>query len=908
MNKLPEGWTVEEPKEESKLPEGWKVEKTLNTPTSRDEAKLKKEAGVYAVEEKTPEEIKNMTLQEKMDYLQDLNRQGEYLASSKFTKEALSGSSFGFTENADVLKPTELEESDPFGAVGILGNVTGSLLPLSKIIGLVAGPAAKLAVKSPVFQKQIGSLLTMFGAGATDKALHQVAKGEMPTAEDVLEHGTEWALLDAGLGLLGFTGRFIKNLLTRSKATGLPRKNIIKDITGQMKEAGVDMSNPEKVAEAAMEIIQKPITEAEIAAGKQIQLAEQESTKAAELAQEAIKPEAITPKDLKTRKITDEPVNKLTKQVRNLSEAYQPVEVSFKQEAESLAKDEIAEMIESVGTKAASEENLGNSIREDIETNLEALKSEYRPLYQAAEEAADIAVHVPQKTSKEAGEKLIKMSRLKTKPAGYDTVLKNLENVLEDAGFTIQRENGVINQIISKKEVPVSDTIELARRLNEMVDYEAIEPTVKEALRSVARAAKQDIRAGLAGNAEGLAAFEMAEAEHGRVAGLFGKDSVRKIRGQQAGEKIAKLVESPTALGDLKQVLSPQQMQQVEREMLEKLNAQSFEKAQKTLRETEQHLSAENRKIARDIVESKNPHNPLGRRKIAQEGVLNDISNAFTTGTRPDKTLNIWKTTKGQKLVKDAFKDSPNWNAVKGYLEKQSFNDMVSSVLKDGKLDLKKFKSFMENPAAVNNIREQGGEEAVTFFKNLDSQVKKLEQNTRLINKLPSKDQIEKGRKFIKESPGQRRLEEGVKEKQKLKTATDEIGQREIKPKDKPDKVYLDAKRRRGDEILKRMAQKDYPVQASIDKWKEFVKEMLGLNAQAAMNVFGIAKLGSPLLGAYTFGIPYTVASMVGYTMMNKMMTSPRVRKAFLEATKQQTNPMKFIMAWEAFGESLEDD
>lgn len=885
---LPSGWTIEasadEEQEQGALPAGWKVESSPKKAKERDEAKLLKEAGPFQVEEKTPEQIKNLSVSEKMQYAQDINRQREMIQSSIFSKNALSGLTFGLSENVESLKPPEFEETNPYSIVGGTGQVTGSLVPLTGLMKVFSGPATKLASKSPVFQKQLSSLATMFGVGATDKALHELAKGEIPSADDVLEHGFEWAALDGLLQTAGVAGRFAKSLFARSNATGIPRTNLINNLNKELAESGIDMNNAEAVSKKALEILEAPLTEADQATSRRLQMPQKAESPIEKVAQEAIKPEKISPKDLKSRKVEEDPVNKLTSETHVLAEPYQPEGIDFTKEAEAIEKNAIQEQIDSVGTKAETSQQLGNSIKEDIEAQLEARKEEYRPLYAQAEEAAGHLTHVPQNTANTAGNRLKKISRLSTKPQGYNTVIKTLENVLEDAGFIIQRDEGAVELIISNKEVPVENTMELARRLNEIIDYEAVEPSVKDALRSVARAAKQDVRAGLASNPDALAAFELAEQAHAQTAKRFSTDTVRKIRGQDAGEKISKMAESPSTFGELKEVLSPQQFLQLEREMLEKLNSQNYEKAQKTLKDIERHISADNRKLAREIVESKNPHNPLARKKLTQDAILNDMSASLTNGTRPEKTLALWKTPKGQNLVKETFNNSPNWPQVKEYLEKQSFNDMLSSVIKDGKIDIKKFKSFMRDPVTVNNIRSAGGEEAVTFFRNLESNVKKFEENVKLLDRFPTFSDINRGKEIIKR----------IKKKAFQKPKSAQVGQEALETLRMRQK---ESSGERGKKILERMAEKDFPFAAKSKKWKEWFSETLGLTPKAALSVFGLMK----------FGLPSTVASMLGFRMFNKMLTSSKARSAFIDATKHHPSPIKFMLAIEHLGDILDE-
>jgi len=822
-------------------------------------------------------------------------------AREALEKSAISELTFGHSEKLPGLKP---DEDEP-GAI-VMGKIVGSLPLFEALTKVFAGPALKLASKSPIFQKQLASLATMFGVGAAEKGIHKVVgEGEMPSLDDMLEHGTEWAILDGLLQAGGAAGKFALQLSKSLLGRAFGRTEAVNRVYDKLLKSGVDMNNAEKVSEKALEILKEPLTDAEIQAAEKIKLPEQEVAKETEIAKEAIEKQEVTPRDLKTRKIKEEPVSRLNKETISLAEPYQP-KGDFIQEAETLANDSIATKIEEVAPRAASEEELGHAVKEDVKKQLERLKSEYRPLYTYAEEAAENITHYPEGAPRVAERKIRKLSRGQTKPEGYPSVIKKLEDTLNDLGYIVQRdEKGAINEIIREGNVYLSDSIELARRLNEIVDFEAIEPQVKDALKGVVKELKQDIRKGFKGDEQALAAFEMAEKEHARVASLYGKDSIRKIRELQAGEKISKLAESPSTLGDLRKTLSPEQMLQVEREMLEKLNEQNYAKSKKTLREIEQHFSEKNKKLAREIVEAKNPHNPEARKRFEKEGILDEMSKSITTGSRPEKTLKLWKSRKGQKLVKETFHNSPNWPQVKGYLEKQSFNDMVSSVMKDGKIDLKKFETFMEDPAVMFNIKEAGGQEALDFFQNLNGRVNQLQKNLKLLDHIPSKEQIEKGRKFIKESPGQKRLERGISENKKVERETSKLGQEAIEKEARARKETTSVK---GGQLLENMARKDYPLQKKIDDWKKWAKDAMGLNAQAAMTVFGVAKLAGTSMGVFTFGVPNTFAALVGYKMMNHMLTSPKFRKAFIEATKHQVNSFKFILALNELSEAMDEE
>ena len=896
MTALPEGWTIEEedsemqPQEESDLPKGWTIEEEKPEIDPETERIIRKFSETPAATFPTGR------------------------AREAFTKSAISEITFGHSEKLPGLEKIEEEPG-----ANIMGQLVGSLPLFELLTKVFAGPALKLAAKSPVFQKQLASLATMFGVGFTEAGIHKVAKGQMPTLDDMLEHGTDWATLDALLQAGGATGKFALQLGKSALGKILGKKEAVNRVYEKLLESGVDMTNAEKVSEKALEILKEPITDADLLAAEKLKLPEKQIAEETQVAKDVLGKEEITPKDLKTRKIKEDSVNKLNSESISLSEPYQP-KGNYTQEADKLAQDSIALKLETVSPRAASEEELGNAIRENVETQLETLKKEYRPLYDYVEEKAPDLYHYPNETANVAKGKLKKLSNLTTKPEGYPKVIQKLENVLKDLGYHIQRdEAGKISEIVRASNVRLSDSIELARRLNEMIDFEAIEPQVKDALKGVVKQLKEDIRTALKQNPEALAAFEMAEAEHARVARLYGKDSILNIRGQEAGDKIARMMESSSVLGDLRKTLSPEQYAQVEREVLEKLNTLNFEKGKKKLREIEQHLSEKNKKLAREIVESKNPHNTEALKRLEKEGILEDMSRSFTTGERPNKTLKLWKTRKGQKLVKEAFHNSPNWPQVKGYLEKQSFNDMVSSVLKDGKLDLKKFKEFMDDPAVMFNIREQGGEEALTFFRDLNGNVKQLEKNVKLLEKLPNEFEIKKGRELVakkkKEISDEERGKELLRRTKEQNLSKNkpivEIGKTKLGTKKElgeAARIKKESSLEKGNALLERMSRKDYPIQNKINDWKEWFKDTMGLNSQAAMTIFGMAKLATPVLGSFTVGIPTTVASLIGYKMMSKMLTSPKVRKAFMKAAQSHTNSFKFTLALHEFNEAMEEE
>lgn len=728
-------------------------------------------------------------------------------------KGLLSGATFGLTENIEALKP---DATTPLSrAAAGFGRVAGSLLPFSGLTKVFGATLGRLASKTPLIGKPLSSLATMFGVGATAEGLESLAKGEVPTTEEVLERGAEWVLLDAALQAAGVGGKFAKSLLSKSNRTGVSRKDLINKTIEKLESIKSESLPKEEIGELALKSL-----------------------------------EETNPKiDLKNIRVEQQSFDKLIKDSQSLSEASLPSDIGFVKEAAELESNVITSRLESVGAKAESEEALGTALRNDIDESLDAAKASYRPLYEKVEQDAARVLHSPRTAGPEAANRLIRIRRMHTKPSGYSAVEATLENVLKDTGYVVDVAKDGSFVVKSENPVPLSNTIELGRRLNEIIDYESVEPSVKDTLRGVVRAVKRDIRSALEGQGGTLLQdFNAAERAHAETARKFSTDTIRHMRAQQAGEKVARVATTPTGLIELKPILSSERYASIERDLLEKLYSKSHQESKKYLREIRSALSEDSRKLADDIVHSKNPHNVDLRTKLAKHGVLDDMGASLAEGTRPDKTLKMWKTPQGRKLVREAFEGSPNAKAVEDYLKRQSFNDLVASVTKDGRLNLGKFSSFMKEPKTLGLIRDAGGDEAVAFFKSLDSRVHQMQRNVDLLDKIPR-----------------------------------------VKPS---------GRETHGSKILERMAEKDFPAQAKLKSYREWFTETMGLNEKGVMSVFGLMKLG----------VPSTVTSLMSFRLMNRFLTKPKVRQAFIESSRAYHDPIKFILAIENLASFLDTE
>ena len=754
----------------------------------------------------------------------------------------------GFKKGATDVIPKPLQ-----GAIGLLpepepgfaassGQFFGETVPISQFLK-GSGVLYNAAQKSPYFKKTLGALGNLTGAflgGAGYEASKDLAKGELPDLNTILEHGTEWALLDTALRAAGAGGSFAVNLLKKSKETGKPEWKVVNEVYNQLKEQGVDVAKDARIEAKALSVLED--------VGKK------------------------TPKD-RRKAVTPKKVESMQKSVDDLAQPIpepQPESLNVNRVVEDVERKALDERIASVGKESIDDAALGETVQKGITKAREQAKSEYKPFYDAVEQESSSIVADPTSTARVAGELIQVLEELKTRPAGYSTVINTIEDVLKDIGYTIQRDKvtGQIEEILQTSQPGLDKLIELGRRLNEVVEYDVLDRTVKDRINPVARAVKNDIREALGAVSEDLkASWELAEEAFSVNARKFGRDSIRKIRSNQALETIPRTVESATTLNDLRAILPPAEMRDIERNILDRMNRMSEGKAKDFLRKVKSGLSKESQQIAEDLVESKKPINKQSiesRRDRLAEAVDEDLATSMNTGKRPSKTLELWQNPRGRKLVKESLETHPQKKELIKYLENQTLQDMAQSIVtKNGGIDAAKLKQLMENPAIRSNLRELGGEEAVNFFENLAQETEKFKRNAEKL--VTEKLGIPKGSEYEVTPHGQIKF-----------------------------KVDTASKGERGKQLLRKGVEHTFPLASKIQK----ALDGLGFSGRVTLNLFTLIKFGF-LKGAL---VP------IGVNAIKRLATSSKARHAFKKVAQNQHDPLAFIAAVEELGKQLEEE
>lgn len=852
-------WDSYEPIEDEEL------EEDENYPDGMPKRPEKKFFELLGIE-KSQKQIKREKEEAKLPYKEQLRREAR--RGRDFPNSVISGATAGYSQmipGLDISEENALTES---------GKIAGSLLPIGAIQKAVGIPIQAAAKASPYASKALGHLGNILGlgiAGGVYEGLEESAEKSLeqkefvaPSAETILEQGAKWAALDAVLNGLGWTGRFAKALYKKSAQLEKPVMQVLDDTLS--KSGSVD-----KVTEKALSILEdKPVATIEA----ELKLAEEAKANIAKAEQEAI----VTPEqraaDLKSRKISKVEFNKLDESVSQNAKPYLPAEFEATKIAEEAIESDVNNRIESISQRAASEKALGENIKISIEDNLKASKAETDALYDIAKTGEENSFPRLNKTVDSLVEEIKKLQKgnLQLTPKGYKEVQKNLLDTLEDLGYrAVIDESGNLASVVKVKDIPLSQSIEVKKRLNNIINYDLLETSAQDALKKPTAQLRQEIREGYGKNTKARKAFEEAEAQYAETASKKGKKSITKIRKSESPESISKIIKTPSGLADIKQVVSEQQFAQIERELLEHIKSLPEEKASKFYREIRESLSSDSRSIAEELIESKAP-NASPTRKEAQRAKINemiydDISKSTLTGERPEKVLNLWKTKDGQQLIKNSLEGNPNKQEILKYLSDQSFEDFTRSFIDEaGVIDFNKFNKLIKDPATATNIRMIAGEEGYNFLKNMQVLSEHVSKNSSILDRSISKST--------------------AAERKKINNEISKRGEERFQQK-KQNRKDLAAQEKAASEAAEKNAL-TYKIDDLIRSYGPTTKGFL-----AALGVWG-------------FGPLSTGSAFISYELMKYLAKNKNVQNAVKKAAGPWKNPVYFIRSLDLLDSELE--
>lgn len=844
------------------------------------------------------EEWQAMSDEEKLQAAEEIAPGMELRELGGIAKGALSGATLGLSEYIPGFKPTEEEQLS--GA----GKFAGSILPISRLYNWIGKPLVNLASKSPYASKALQSLASLTGwglTGATYKGVEDTIQGKPPSAENILQHGAEWAALDAALQTIGATGRFAKWVIDKAKGEKKAGWEVINDLLTNMKNEGIDISQTDRVTAKVLSELEKPLPKATKEATEIKLSKEPEPTKTEKIGKEVLeKPETQPKLDIAYKKLQPIEYKTVTENAEALAEPSKPRDVQVDNTVEKLAKERTESLVEDVGQTTETYKEFGENVKEGIETGFKQAEKLYEPLYKEVEQKAKNITYKPKNTIQLANDILENINSLKTKPEGYKKVISTLEDALSDMGYVtvpmgnrlILETKGGLKPFSTVVEVPLSKTMELARRLNKIADYDIVGPSIKKQINRIASELKKDIRSTLkSADENAYNKFMEAESKYAETAKKYGNDAIHEIRGQQKPEKIASSILEPSTLEKLKNVSSPEQYNRIQRQILDHLKEMSYDKAFKQYQQLNPFLDKKASDAAKSIIAGKAPKGKPSMPDAIKSGIINELNHSFAKGVRPKKVLDLWKTSRGQKLIKDALKDSPNKKEILDYLNDQSLYDFATTVVdKTGKINFKELSEFLKDPAFVANLEMAGGKEAVKFFRELKIKSDILNFNADKLTKMPNVILSPKKGTY---KYGEDKL---IKAAEKAKKPTTEVEKfKEVHPKKREETPSFNKGKQRLKQAARNKEKLKFKLQDLADKFG-FTPTIKG-----ALAALGILKFTGPTIGIATAKILYKLA-----TRSSSRKSIDRLIAASQEASKTN-NALPFIAAMHELEDEFND-
>ena len=470
-----------------------------------------------------------------------------------------------------------------------------------------------------------------------------------------------------------------------------------------------------------------------------------------------------TPKQVeqKLKNIADDSFKKFEDATVNHAKPFKRHEFNAKEIADDLDKITTNSQLDHISPKIDTKSQFGEKVQGSLLANFEEAEDTYRSIYKFVDERASKVMTSSESTINYVDALIKELESLETKPPNYQTTINALHTINNDLGKTTRKASGILDQYgvpiekgeqVHYKKVPLDKKLELTRRVNKIIDYDLPEYNVKDKLQPVNARNKQSILSDLKKrDPEAHQALIDADKLYGETAKKYGTKAIYKIRNSETPEKIASLIDSPSTLKDLKGILPPDEFAAIERQVLENINGMSLDKASSALNEVSPYLSQNGKIAGENIVRFKDPKRVQGNWRKHANGILDELQNSFTKGTRPENTLQLMKTKDGYRAVYETLNHSPQGKKALGSLRKQYIDDMVSStVRKDGSLDWNALSNIM-NASETNRIivRQTLGKKGLEEAERLSKYATNIEHNFNLYGPKALKDltsgQIVKG-------------------------------------------------------------------------------------------------------------------------------------------------------------------
>ncbi len=641
----------------------------------------------YATEEKSPEELKMMSTNERQQYAQELKREREYLQSAGTSKGFLSGLTLGATEHIEGLKPQEHELNTGFGE---LGGASAPIFASAKAISIPIKYALSGSTKYPKSLAAVSKLMTAFGTGSTYETGKQLVKNEGLSPKKIAQTGLEFATIDSLFRAGGKAFTWLADLSPNQRASIL-EKGII----------------PEDLPKSQYETAEKLLQELKNTKNKKFPGFPPDEPPGSGGGGSTILSERITTgKDIGLR-----PENHITN--KNISDEVGGIFSKDKffntTEGGKALKQEITNLDEEVYRGVGEMYNISKGLNKEIEE-----------------------IH-PQLTNK----LLDRLNELKKIPEPSDVqkrVIKSSENILNDLAVLDE------GRISGYKKINNQTLIDQVQSLRQIIDYDFSHGNTKNIFRPLINDIQDSVisAAEHSGNDEAAQAFNDARAAYKTWVEAFDNDYVRPFR-DISNKDYSKLFKSSLDFDESNVLRSILNLSEKGRELSdastrevvekhlgkfldnpEKLKSKEFDKS---LRELQAVITPEQAKEVETVINEQQK-----KLNFKAKNIPTEISLASKYAAK--KPENIQEMMNSRSEIKELKKDSQGTESKKKLFETLK-KQKIRSILREGNIE-KEFTGddlykFLNKEKNYEILSEFLGEEVTESMRNEAKEIGKLQ-------------------------------------------------------------------------------------------------------------------------------------------------------------------------------------
>jgi hypothetical protein len=475
----------------------------------------------------------------------------------------------------------------------------------------------------------------------------------------------------------------------------------------------------------------------------------------------------LSAKDLTGRvaKTSEEMLNTFDKSLSNVAEPSFKDVGTFRAaniEADILKQNQKA-ILDTISPAAETQKKSWESLQNVVEENFKAVRESYRELYKQSEQIASKIKIFPKNTydaarelRKEMHGSLLSMAeegviksaaeKLSQKLApSHKKMAKILfEDLKKEGFFSDVKEVASALKKLGEKPVPpeisIDKLMKTKRGINRILSKSDIIPAPVDLLKSISRELKIDILKGLEASPKAREMYVGAEGLFAKTQNTFNNDVMVKMRKSPNPEDLTPLFTKPSNTQRLNNAIGnePKMKDLIDRLIVENIASKPKAVAQELARESREFLSKKSQRALDSLLEYGDTLTSKGQQSVSRGNVLQDLQKSFETGSRPDYTLKLMQNETGYGLVKNTLNRSPKGKKMWKSLQRQTFEDMIASVLdKDKVIDFEKARDIFSDKHLQSVVKEAMGPEGVNFFNQLQNYGQNMAQN---IKNLASKD------------------------------------------------------------------------------------------------------------------------------------------------------------------------